>query len=57
MEQHTKGIKTFFKKHGIDDLMALAEEYHQRWLRRKSEERNDRDLLYYFSLLESSGLP
>mgnify|MGYP007032714886 FL=1 len=57
MEQHTKGIKTFFKKHGIDDHMALAEEYHQRWLRRKSEERNDRDLLYYFSLLESSGLP
>jgi len=57
MEQHAKGIKTFFKKHGIDDHMALAEEYHQRWLRRQGEEGDDRDLLHYFSLLESSGLP
>ena len=38
MEQHTNGIKTFFKKHGVDDHMALAKEYHQRWLSRLHDE-------------------
>lgn len=31
IDQHNRGIKTFFKDYGIDDHMGLAEKYHARW--------------------------
>lgn len=34
-EQHAKGIKTFFSKHGIIDTLDLADQYHQRWINAK----------------------
>ena len=45
-EQHTKGIKTFFSKHGIIDTLDLAERYHQRWLHADYWKNRSEDLLY-----------
>jgi len=39
MSQHSIGIKTFFKRHGIDDYMQLCDTYERRW-----REEGGRDL-------------
>lgn len=41
MRQHSKGIKTFFREYGVDDHMALAKEYHERWLGRLHDHAPD----------------
>lgn len=46
MEQHSKGLNTFFEKHGVIDTLDLAQRYHQRWLYQSYWDDRERDLLY-----------
>jgi len=46
MEQHSKGIKTFFEKHGVIDALNLAEQYHHRWTYQDYWRNREQDLLY-----------
>jgi 5-methylcytosine-specific restriction endonuclease McrA len=45
-EQHTTGIKTFFSKHGVIDILDLAERYHQKWLYAEYWDGRKGDMLY-----------
>ena len=46
VEQHSKGIKTFFEKHGVIDTLDLAQQYHHRWTYQDYWRNREQDLLY-----------